>query len=251
MAKNSEENMSYVIFKTEDEEDKSNFQYEVTTEFEILEALVQKHRVDRYGISNEIQNRKWDAIHKEFISLTNSFPSMEDLKTIWKDAKSLNITQNKSVKSLEDSLSHTLGGSKNFEVKQIADDEKTSTTIVLLGNEDHSLDQEDLLSELVTEAGISNLPTDLKEDAEYDELAIEILNAEEPKVVKKRLKYDRKLRFEDNTFAKRQKEIETQIEQFKRSHSEAQNEITELEIRLRSKQAKLDSIQNEIKKYSN
>ena len=143
------------------------------------------------------------------------------------------------------------GGSKNFEVKQIADDEKTSTTIVLLGNEDHSLDQEDLLSELVTEAGISNLPTDLKEDAEYDELAIEILNAEEPKVVKKKLKYDRKLRFEDNTFAKRQKEIEAQIEQFKRSHSEAQNEITELEIRLRSKQAKLDSIQNEVKKYSN
>ena len=128
---------------------------------------------------------------------------------------------------------------------------RTSTTIVLLGNEDHSLDQEDLLSELVTEAGISNLPTDVKEDAEYDELAIEILNAEEPKVVKKRLKYDRKLRFEDNTFAKRQKEIEAQIEQFKRSHSEAQNEITELEIRLRSKQAKLDSIQNEIKKYSN
>ena len=148
-------------------------------------------------------------------------------------------------------LTNFSGGSKNFEVKQIADDEKTSTTIVLLGNEDHSLDQEDLLSELVTEAGISNLPTDLKEDAEYDELAIEILNAEEPKVVKKRLKYDRKLRFEDNTFAKRQKEIEAQIEQFKRSHSEAQNEITELEIRLRSKQAKLDSIQNEIKKYSN
>ena len=79
---------------------------------------------------------------------------------------------------------------ENFEVKKISDDEKTSTIIVLLGNEDHSLDQEDLLSELVTEAGISNLPTDLKEDAEYDELAIEILNAEEPKVVKKRLKYE-------------------------------------------------------------
>ena len=101
--------MSYVIFKTDDV-DRSDFQYEVTTEFEILEALVQKHRLDRYGISNEIQNRKWDAIHKEFISLTNSYPSIEDLKTIWKDAKS----QNKSVKSLEDSLSDTLGNFRIF-----------------------------------------------------------------------------------------------------------------------------------------
>ena len=148
-------------------------------------------------------------------------------------------------------LTNFSGGSKNFEVKQIADDEKTSTTIVLLGNEDHSLDQEDLLSELVTEAGISSLPTDLKEDAEYDELALEILNAEDPKIAKRRLKYDRKIRLEDNTFAKRQNEMETKIEGLKRTHSEAQNEITELEIRLRSKQAKLDSIQNEIKKLSN
>ena len=148
-------------------------------------------------------------------------------------------------------LTNFSGGSKNFEVKQIADDEKTSTTIVLLGNEDPSLDQEDLLSELVTEAGISSLPTDLKGDAEYDELALEILNAEDPKIAKRRLKYDRKMRLEDNTFAKRQNEMETKIEGLKRTHSEAQNEITELEIRLRSKQAKLDSIQNEIKKLSN
>ena len=110
MAKTSEENMSYVIFKTDEAgKDESDFQYEVTTEFEILEALVQKHHVDRYGISNEIQNRKWNAIHKEFTSLTNTFPSIEDLKTIWKDAKSQNRIQVSSVKSLEDSLSHTLG----------------------------------------------------------------------------------------------------------------------------------------------
>ena len=102
--------MSYVIFKTDEAgKDESDFQYEVTTEFEILEALVQKHHVDRYGISNEIQNRKWNAIHKEFTSLTNTFPSIEDLKTIWKDAKSQNRIQVSSVKSLEDSLSHTLG----------------------------------------------------------------------------------------------------------------------------------------------
>ena len=110
MAKTSEENMSYVIFKTDEAgKDESDFQYEVTTEFEILEALVQKHHVDRYGISNEIQNRKWNAIHKEFTSLTNTFPSIEDLKTIWKDAKTQNRLQVSSVKSLEDSLSHTLG----------------------------------------------------------------------------------------------------------------------------------------------
>ena len=66
------ENMSYVIFKTDDV-DRADFQYEVTTEFEILEALVQKHRLDRYGISNELQNRKWDAIHKEFIDDETTF----------------------------------------------------------------------------------------------------------------------------------------------------------------------------------
>ena len=144
-----------------------------------------------------------------------------------------------------------LGGSKNFEVKQIAEGDKTSTTIVLLGeNQILDPDQQDLLSEIVTEAGIAT-QSDLKDDAEYEELALEILNAEtDPKIAKRRLKYDRKMRSEDNAFAKRSHEIEQQIEVLKRSHSEAQNEITELEIRLRSKEAKLTSIKNEIKKFS-
>ena len=123
--------MSYVIFKTDEAgKDESDFQYEVTTEFEILEALVQKHHVDRYGISNEIQNRKWNAIHKEFTSLTNTFPSIEDLKTIWKDAKTQNRLQVSSVKSLEDSLSHTLGNiSLFFFVKMKWLKAKQNTTI--------------------------------------------------------------------------------------------------------------------------
>ena len=102
------DNMSYVIFKTDDEavnQQKAVIQYEVTNEDEIIEALVQKHKVDRYGISNELQNQKWDAIHKEFITLTESYPSVEDLKVIWKDLKD----RKKNVKSLEDSIANTLG----------------------------------------------------------------------------------------------------------------------------------------------
>ena len=104
------ENMSYVIFKTDEDEevdieDKAVIQYEVTNEDEIIEALVQKHKVDRYGISNELQNQKWEAIHKEFMTLTESYPTIEDLKIIWRDLKN----RKKNVKSLEDSIANTLG----------------------------------------------------------------------------------------------------------------------------------------------
>ena len=113
---------------------------------------------------------------------------------------------------------------------------------------------EDLLSEAVTESGIElpNLTTTLNEDLEYEEIANEILNSEfetNPKIIKKRLKYDRKIRAEDNAFLKRKNEIEGQIEIHKKDFNDEQNEIKELELELKSKQAKLDLIQKEIQKY--
>ena len=146
------------------------------------------------------------------------------------------------------------GGTKNFEVKQTADGDKTSTTIVLM-DENSILDAtEDLLSEAVTESGIElpNITTTLNEELEYEEIANEILNSEfetNPKVIKKRLKNDRKIRAEDSAFLKRKNEFEAQIEIHKKDFNDEQNELKELEIELKSKQAKLELIRKEIQKY--
>ena len=122
-------------------------------------------------------------------------------------------------------------------------------------DENPILDQtEDLLSEIVNESGIGleSRQTTLNEDLEYEEIANEILNTSEsqnPKVIKKRLKYDRKYRTENSAFLKRKIEIEAKIENYKKDWNEEQIEIRELERDLKLRNDRLQLIQKEIEKY--
>ena len=73
---------------------------------------------------------------------------------------------------------------------------------------------------------------------------------QDPKFVRKRLKWEYKIRTEDTAFDKKRLEIEHETENHKRKFSAAQVEITLLEKELKSKTMKLELIQREINNFS-
>ena len=89
------------------------------------------------------------------------------------------------------------------------------------------------------------------DDAEYILLADEIFAAEQgdPTFAKKKLKWDRKFRVEESNFETRKKEIEVQIEAYKRDFDDMQPDISTYERLIKSKMQKLDEIRKEIKRY--
>ena len=144
----------------------------------------------------------------------------------------------------------------------IEDGDKTSTTIVLLDEQDQeqSEPKNDFITLALNESGVQDgiegkrsegTAASSSGDLDYEELANEILNGEkDPKIVKKRLKWDRKFRVEEANFSKRKRELDELIEAYKREYDEAQIDIIELEQTFRSKMRKLTDLKNSISAYN-
>ena len=85
------------------------------------------------------------------------------------------------------------------------------------------------------------------EEEYYSNEADEILNSDtDPKLAKKRLKWENKIRAEDAAFAKKKLEIEHETENYKRKFRQEQFQISQMEIELKSKKTKLETLQTDI-----
>lgn len=217
----------------------------------LLEELIKKYKADQKDSSPDL----WNSLAKDFEQQTGISASAEDLKKKWSVLKN-SKQQGRDVKVLEASLAKELAGTNHqFEVQQIDEGDKTSTTIVLLDQDSETQQEEksnDLITLALTQSGIEDASSTLEDDLEYDELASEILYGDtEPRLIKKRLKWDKKFRAQAATFERAKKNIEVQIESYKRDHNDAQKDIMELERIVNHNMAELKNLQKEITTYSN
>lgn len=212
----------------------------------LLEELVKKYKADQKGSNVSL----WQNVAKDFEQQTGIVTQAEELKRKWTSMK--NVKQG-DVKVLEASLAKELAGTNHqFEVQQIDDGEKTSTTIVLLDqDEPQEKSDSDLITLALTQSGIQDASSTLEDDLEYDELASEILYGDtEPRLLKKRLKWDKKFRAQAATFERAKKNVELQTETYKRDHNDAQKDIMELERLVNHNMAELKELQKQIDTYS-
>ena len=175
-------------------------------------------------------------------------------------------------------LSSYLG--QRFEVNQSQEGDQTNTTIVVVNNDDafenptatnvtstdvvsnkYALtESKDLVSLAIDESGLEQnqnwtlpkifggtLSEQQVEEAYYSNEAEEILNSDtDPKLAKKRLKWENKIRAEDAAFSKKKREIEQETENYKRKFRQEQFQITQMEIELKSKKSKMETLQKDI-----
>ena len=187
------------------------------------------------------------------------------MKEKWKDLKIHKQKQAEDMKKLESSIATALKKQK-FEVNQ---GHETKTTIVVVDEDNQIIEttkepSKDLISLAIDESGLEQNwqpPTALSANANLDENneylivdyvteAEEILKADQdPILAKKRLKWESKLRAEDNSFEKKRLEIEKTIETHKRMHEQSQPEILQLQLELKTKRRKLEEIQKKIEEF--
>ncbi len=254
----NEAGVQYLILQ----EDGSFVQEEafVADENKVLEALVETFGVER-GPTGDRKN-KWADLAKEYYSLTNEAPSANALKQKWRALKVRKKKKNdEAVRNLKASIAQALNKpSQTFQVRQVEDNEQgTSTTIVLINDEQQQqkeqqqqshqqqfrldpLDQVELdESGLTDDKNAALLAVALAEN----ETVTELLKVhEDPKTVRKRLKWDRKWRVQEASFRKKSMPLVSQIEAFKTEFAEQQKTIDQMELELKQKQQRLQSIRN-------
>ena len=222
----------------------------VQDEDEILSNLVEKYTLN--------QVTRWSEIVKEYRNITTIPLTVEDIKRKWRNLKD-NATIRQAILSEDQVPLET----PPFQVTEhIEDNEKTSTTIVLLDSEEltrtekvdleHQIAESDLVSVAIRDSGISDNNLFVQEDidGDYEDLAIEILNADKDyRIARKRLKIDRKFRILETGFEKKKRDIEIQTEEYKRGFEFGQGEILSLEFELKRKQRELQSIKDQIKEF--
>ena len=135
----------------------------------------------------------------------------------------------------------------------------TSTDVV--SNKYALTESKDLVSLAIDESGLeqnqnwalpkicggTNLSEQQVEEAYYSNEAEDILNFDtDPKLAKKRLKWENKIRAEDAAFSKKKREIEQETENYKRKFRQEQFQITQMEIELKSKKSKMETLQRDI-----
>ena len=138
----------------------------------------------------------------------------------------------------------------------------TSTDVV--SNKYALSESKDLVSLAIDESGLeqnqnwtlprifggTNLSVQQVEEEYYSNEAEEILNSDtDPKLAKKRLKWENKIRAEDAAFSKKKREIEQETENYKRKFQQEQFQITQMEIELKSKKTKLETFQKDIEAF--
>lgn len=245
--------ISYLILKTPEEfsEKPTVIQQDENT---VLETIVQKYKIDQdIGSAG---SQIWNDIAREFMSVVNVQINGEDLRKRWQNIKNIQTNQEK-VKHLEASIAQELGTSQQFQIQQTEVGDKTETIVLLDSVVDDSSSKSnynnDLVSLALTESGIQEGGTSNIQDEDLDflQLADEILAAEQgdPAYAKKKLKCDRKFRVEESNFETRKKDIEVQIETYKRDYNDMQIEICSLETLVKSKTQKLDELRKEIKSH--
>lgn len=232
----------------------------------VLEGLVQKHSIERPGYSANTKSQNWTLLAKEYFALTGQKLTAEALKEKWKDLKIHKQKQAEDMKKLESSIATALKKQK-FEVNQ---GHETKTTIVVVDEDNQIIEttkepSKDLISLAIDESGLeqnwqspsTSLPANSTLDetneyliVDYVTEAEEILKADQdPILAKKRLKWESKLRAEDNSFEKKRLEIEKTIETHKRMHEQSQPEILQLQLELKTKRRKLEEIQKKIEEF--
>ena len=137
----------------------------------------------------------------------------------------------------------------------------TSTDVV--SNKYALTESKDLVSLAIDESGLEQnqnwtlpkifggtLSEQQVEEAYYSNEAEEILNSDtDPKLAKKRLKWENKIRAEDAAFSKKKREIEQETENYKRKFRQEQFQITQMEIELKSKKTKMETLQKDINAF--
>jgi len=242
--------ISYLILKNpEDFNEKSSVIPQ--DEYTIIDNLAHKYRVDQSSGNVNANAKIWNEIAKEFMSFMNVETTGEALKRKWQHMKNIH-TNEEEVKRLEASIAQELGSGQQFQIQQTEVGDKTETIVLLdsvVEEPKSKPNSNDLVSLALTESGIQE--NNQEEDTHYEQLADEILAAEQgdPAYAKKKLKWDRKFRVEESNFEARKKDIEVEIEAYKRDHDEAQIEISNFERLIKNKMQKLDEIRTEIKKY--
>ena len=162
---------------------------------------------------------------------------------------------------------------QRFEVNQSQEGDQTNTTIVVVNNEEFEnsttnntdasnkytlTESKDLVSLAIDESGLeqnwtlpklfgTNLSDQQVEEEYYSNEADEILNSDtDPKLAKKKLKWENKIRAEDAAFAKKKLEIEHETENYKRKFRQEQSQITRMGMELKSKKTRLETLQKDI-----
>jgi hypothetical protein len=220
----------------------------VTDEKNLFEALAQKHSIERPGLTMAERSKNWTSFAEEYVSLTNiNISDVDELKKKWKSIKSLKRKRDEEVKNLHDSIAKALSQTQNFQVNQVEDGDGTSTTIVLLDDKTNP-QSEDLISLALTESGLEVQRDDTDHDLEDEELAYEILNEhDDPKLVRKRLKWEKKIRTEDSAFFKKRTQVERLIGEHKTTFDHRQKDIAQLEFEVRRKESQLSEIMKSLK----
>ncbi len=251
----NQETLSYMVLKSDSEPS----QEVQTLDLGILQPLVVKHNIIEASQDYEKENNVWQEISAEYESISKVSISADILKEKWLEFGHLHNyqgNQRQEVKFLEASIAKELGSNQHFRVEQIDEGDKTSTTIVLLNanavEEQHQVqeqrsekDTENLIELALTQSGIQDQAQE--DEAEYEELANEILRADkDTRIVKKRLKWNKKIHVEESHFNKSKMQREMQIEMHKRDFADHNQDIWTLENTLHNKEKSLKKILSEI-----
>lgn len=197
----------------------------------------------KYQLSS-LDHPDWSTLAKDYAARTSQTMSLDQLKKQWESAQS----GGPDLKVLEASIARELGERQPFEIQQVEEGNQTSTTIVLLdtkavGEREKSPDH-DLVSLAISQSGLQ-VGSDHEED--FQELANEILQGDtDPRLARKRLKWDRKFRLAEANFEKRKKELAMQMEAHKRDFYAQEKDIVDLQNVLRQKVQALEETRKQV-----